>query len=56
MPGTGVPVVCAGSGIVADMVDDFLRGKRRYKSGAQALFALVIIIQIISLAYFLLRA
>lgn len=30
MPGTGVPVVCAGSGIVADKVDAYLRGKDLY--------------------------
>eukprot|EP01088_Endostelium_zonatum_P011675 TRINITY_DN25822_c0_g1_i1.p1 TRINITY_DN25822_c0_g1~~TRINITY_DN25822_c0_g1_i1.p1 ORF type:complete len:560 (-),score=106.15 TRINITY_DN25822_c0_g1_i1:8-1687(-) len=29
MPGTGVPVVTAGSGIVADRVEAYLQGKRR---------------------------
>lgn len=37
MPGTGVPVVCAGSGIVADKVDQFFSQSASIKS--QPLFA-----------------
>lgn len=33
MPGTGVPVVCAGSSIVADKVDRYLQSRRRPTGG-----------------------
>lgn len=43
MPGTGVPVVCAGSGIVADMVDDFLTGKAFKRAQTRAYIGLAFI-------------
>lgn len=43
MPGTGVPVVCAGSGIVADMVDHFLKGRSKGKGGQAVSFALALL-------------
>lgn len=53
MPGTGVPVVCAGSGIVADMVDDFLTGKALKKAQFRAYIGLAImcLLQLATAAY-----
>jgi phytoene desaturase (3,4-didehydrolycopene-forming) len=53
MPGTGVPVVCAGSGVVADMVDDHLSGRAWKKSQRRAytLLAFLMAIQIATAAY-----
>jgi len=43
MPGTGVPVVTAGSKIVADKVEDYLNGKRRGNGGKIGLLIFVVV-------------
>jgi uncharacterized membrane protein len=53
MPGTGVPVVCAGSGVVADMVDDYLSGKawKKTQKRAYTILAFIIAVQVAFAAY-----
>jgi phytoene desaturase (3,4-didehydrolycopene-forming) len=56
MPGTGVPVVCAGSGIVADRIDAFLRaGDAQASIYASSnwllLFAVLLVLVILLLVY-----
>lgn len=51
MPGTGVPVVCAGSGIVADKVDQYFQNNSAPQSYIAAIFSLLSVFMYMSLMY-----
>ncbi|PWN87345.1 phytoene desaturase [Acaromyces ingoldii] len=54
MPGTGVPVVCAGSGIVADKVDQYFQNNSAPQSYIAAVFSLLSLFISMSLMYLVL--
>ena len=51
MPGTGVPVVTAGSGIVADRIDAYLSGKGKRSNGV--LYLLLIVLLTVFFSFYL---